>query len=441
MDIKGPFGTRLEVGGGKLHLRLPNRIRRYNPEDVTTLSQEVDPQDVGVSRDDVEAIWRSIVQFYRLGLHPAMSICIRRRGQVLLHRTIGHAIGNGPKDEWDEPKLATENTLFNLFSASKSVSAMVVHKAVEKGLISIDEPVSTHVPEFTGHGKEMVTLRHILLHRAGMPFTRSDWADLDILGDQNRIMEIMYKAKLSHPAGYFQLYHAINGGFVLAEALRRVTGKDMRTLLREWVTEPMGLQALGYGVPPERLDDAAQEAMTGPTPNALGHFFIERSIGISFQEAVDMANDPRFRSGIVPSGNVFSTASEAGLFFECLLRQGELNGVRVFQPETVTTAMAEHRKTLPDGVIVFPVRFGLGFMLGADLASFFGRNNPRAFGHLGFTNILAWADPERDISVAFLNNGKPFITPELLLWLRAMWVISDRIPRDYGEWKDNPWRP
>ena len=61
--------------------------------------------------------------------------------------------------------------------------------------------------------------------------------------------------------------------------------------------------------------------------------------------------------------------------------------------------------------------------------SFFGRGTPQAFGHLGFTNVVAFADPERDISLPFVNNGKPFITPELLLWMRVMWVISARVPR------------
>ena len=71
-------------------------------------------------------------------------------------------------------------------------------------------------------------------------------------------------------------------------------------------------------------------------------------------------------------------------------------------------------------------------MLGGDLLSIFGPRTPQAFGHLGFTNVLAYADPERDISVAFLNNGKPLIAAELILWMRVMWTIGARIPRDYG---------
>jgi CubicO group peptidase (beta-lactamase class C family) len=87
-----------------------------------------------------------------------------------------------------------------------------------------------------------------------------------------------------------------------------------------------------------------------------------------------------------------------------------------------------------DRIIKLPIRYGLGFMLGGRKVSFYGDNTPQAFGHLGFTNVLAWADPERAISVALMNNGKPFVTPELLAWLRIPRVISRCIPRDQPSW-------
>ena len=79
--------------------------------------------------------------------------------------------------------------------------------------------------------------------------------------------------------------------------------------------------------------------------------------------------------------------------------------------------------------MMLPVRYGMGFMLGGERLSFYGPQSARAFGHLGFTNVLAWADPDRDISVALMNNGKPFITPQLLAWLAVPRIIAQRIPR------------
>ena len=82
-----------------------------------------------------------------------------------------------------------------------------------------------------------------------------------------------------------------------------------------------------------------------------------------------------------------------------------------------------------DSTLLLPVRYGMGFMLGGDYASFYGFNTRRAFGHLGFTNCLTYADPDRDISVALLNSGKPFVTVKLLRWLNIMRVISKKIPQ------------
>lgn len=68
-------------------------------------------------------------------------------------------------------------------------------------------------------------------------------------------------------------------------------------------------------------------------------------------------------------------------------------------------------------------------MLSGDVFGFYGPMTPKAFGHLGFTTCLAWADPERDLSAALMTTGKPFITPELVIWLNIMRTIAARIPR------------
>jgi CubicO group peptidase (beta-lactamase class C family) len=71
----------------------------------------------------------------------------------------------------------------------------------------------------------------------------------------------------------------------------------------------------------------------------------------------------------------------------------------------------------------------MGFMLGAEVVSFYGLRSPKAFGHLGFTNVLAWADPDRELSAALMNNGKPLLSAKFLAWLDIMRVIAARVPR------------
>lgn len=386
--------------------------------------------DVGLAQDDVEAIWRAVTAFYRHRLHPALSICVRYRGAIVLDRAIGHARGNGPTDPAGTALVAaTPNTLFNFFSGSKAVSAMLIHHLAERGLVHIDEPVATFVPEFARHGKGRITLRDVLSHRAGIPATPTEAIDLDLLADDAAVLEAVCELRPESAPGELQAYHAITGGFVFAEVIRRVTGKDARQLMNDVVCEPLGFRHLNFGVGADELDQVALEAFTGPPPRFPVSQLLERSLGAGMEEVVRIANDARFRTAIVPSGNVIGTANEVCRFFELLRQGGELDGVRVFEPRTIRRAVHEEARGELDRVLMLPLRYGLGFMLGGERVSFYGPGTPRAFGHLGFTNVLGWADPERELSVGLMNNGKPLFSVRFVAWLNIMRVIAQRFPR------------
>jgi CubicO group peptidase (beta-lactamase class C family) len=95
---------------------------------VTSVGEELAPGELGLPAQDIARIWRAAERLYRTGVHPALQLCIRHRGAVVLHRAIGHASGNAPADPEGAPKvLATPATPFNIFSASKAVTAMVIH--------------------------------------------------------------------------------------------------------------------------------------------------------------------------------------------------------------------------------------------------------------------------------------------------------------------------
>ena len=191
----------------------------------------------------------------------------------------------------------------------------------------------------------------------------------------------------------------------------------------------VGLKNLAYGVAESDIDRVASESFTGPKPRFMFDRMLERALGVSLPDLVDMANDRRFLGGIVPSGNVIGTAHDICSFFELLRQGGTIDGQEIFAPETIRRAVTRQNPFGFDAILGLPLKYGLGFMLGGRFLSFFGRNTPAAFGHLGFTNVLAWADPERQMSVAFLNNGKPFVTPELLAWLEIPRAISRCVPR------------
>jgi CubicO group peptidase (beta-lactamase class C family) len=397
----------------------PRDVRIAVPKklaELTTWSpaREARPEECGLRERDVQAIWSAAEGVYRTGLHPAIALCVRRHGRVVLDRAIGHVRGNGPGDAPDEPKvLATPETPFCTFSVSKSVTVMFVHLLDERNALRLDDAVAEYIPEFGRAGKHRVTIRHVLTHRAGIPTVAGDAADLDLLTDWDGLLARLCDARPTFSAGRRLAYHAITGGFVLGEIVRRVTGKDVRTFLREELASPLGMRWFGYGVAPDELGFVARSYFTGgPVPPPMS-LLVRRALGVPFEDAAAMSNDPRYLTGVVPSGNLVATASELATFFQLLLNDGELDGVRVFSPRTVRRALTESSYLELDLTLALPLRYGLGFMLGAPFASLFGPSTPHAFGHYGFINVIAWADPDRDVSAALLTSGKPFLGPHL----------------------------
>jgi CubicO group peptidase (beta-lactamase class C family) len=124
-----------------------------------------------------------------------------------------------------------------------------------------------------------------------------------------------------------------------------------------------------------------------------------------------------------------TTAWEMSRFFEIMRCGGELDGVRVIETETIREALIERSHLEVDLSLGYPTRFSHGLMLGARMVSLFGLDTQHAFGHLGFINTLAWADPERGISVAVLNSGKPIVYPEFYMFLSTMQRITTEMPK------------
>jgi CubicO group peptidase (beta-lactamase class C family) len=174
------------------------------------------------------------------------------------------------------------------------------------------------------------------------------------------------------------------------------------------------------------VEKVAENAFTGAPAFPPYSWLLSRSLGVGMKDAVRLSNDPRFLTTIVPSGNIIGTAEEGSRFFQLLLDGGELDGVRIFDRRTVRRAIAEQSYLEVDSFLGLPIRYGMGFMLGSNWFSLYGSDSPRAFGHVGFTTVVAWADPDRDISVCLMTSGKPFFTPGQVHWLNVVRTIARR---------------
>jgi CubicO group peptidase (beta-lactamase class C family) len=414
----------------------PDPLRRAriasNLDVVTTAAadREVDPAEVGMTHEGVARIWGAAERLYRSGVHPAITLCVRRHGEVVLDRAIGHASGNGPADRPDTPKVpATPDTPFVIFSASKAITATVAHLLDERGLIHVDDRVAEYIPEYAVHGKGSITIEHVLSHRAGVPNLPREAIDLERMTDREFLLTLLCDARPRSRPGKLLSYHAVSGGFIIGEIVWRVTGKDIRAVLAEEILEPLGFRWGNYGVAEEDVPLVGRSYATGAPVMPPVSTILLRALGAPVDAITEMSNDPRFLTGIIPAANVVTTADELSRFFELLRAGGELDGTRVMEARTIRRATVERAYREIDLTLGAPLRHSSGFMLGAAALSLFGPDTESAFGHLGFTNVLGWADPERALSVGLITSGKPV----LHTGLPDLWALTRRIGVEAGK--------
>ncbi|MCA9510390.1 MAG: serine hydrolase domain-containing protein [Myxococcota bacterium] len=397
---------------------------------MTARGDEADAARAGVAPRAVESVWERVEALYRSGAHPAIQLSVRFRGAEVLHRAIGHARGNAPADREAGIPLAPigVETPVNLFSAAKAVTAMIVHRLHDERVLDVDAPVASYIRDFGRCGKERITLRHVLTHRAGIPAPPPGSLDLDLLGEPEELLELLCDTEPEHDPDRYSAYHAITGGFIVAEVLRRTTGKTLRALAHELVKAPLGLAWLEYGVAPEHVGLVARNATTGPRLAAPLRRVVAHMIGAPLEAVIEWSNDPRFLTAIVPSANLVTTAHDIGVFYQCLLDDGVAGGREVFGPAAIARSRRIESRGQLDRRLLIPMAYSPGFMCGTSGLSLYGWNHPRAFGHLGLSNIFTWADPDRALVIALVTTGKPILTPHVVPLLQLLAGIHEAFP-------------
>ncbi|MGB8858239.1 MAG: serine hydrolase domain-containing protein [Ilumatobacteraceae bacterium] len=405
-------------------------IRRCpTPTDLEVITHYGEESGPGEKAD---AVWALVQEVYRSGMHPGIQICIRHDGDVVLDRAIGHAQGVLPGQRFDRDRAVplTLETPVNLFSAAKAVTGMVMHKLEEVGALQLDDEVAKHLPGFEQHGKDRITIRHVLTHRAGIAAMPSEAFDLDLLSDPDEVERIVCGLRPTTLPGAIPGYHAVTGGLIMEAVTRRATGRSLREVLATEIKEPLGLDWFDYGVAPQDTDLVAHNVETGVPLGPVTGLFMKRVLGKPWGQVLRMSNDPRFLSAVVPSANVITRARDVAVFYQCIMDGGSFEGTRVFAKKTVARALeAPHDELVIDRMLGLPIRYGSGFMLGSESFSPYGWNRRRAFGHVGMSNLFTWADGDRELVVAILTTGKPVLGPHLVPFVKLMTGINEVFPR------------
>src|SRR5699024_1244870 len=229
----------------------------------------------------------------------------------------------------------------------------------------------------------------------------------DLLTDWDECLRLICRAPAHKPGR--MAYHAITGGFVLGELIQRVTEAPLADYLDSRLRQPLGMRHFTYGLPESERSSAAMNYVAGLPVGFPIAPFARKALSVPFDEVVEVSNQDYFMDAVLPAGNLFCTAEELSRFYQMLLNGGEYDGRRVLADETVRNIIRPVGHIGFDHTLKVPLRYSRGLMLGGNPVGLYGPMSGRAFGHLGFMNILGWADPARDTSVALLVTGKAIL--------------------------------
>ncbi|MFR9795934.1 serine hydrolase domain-containing protein [Streptomyces sp. MS06] len=296
-------------------------------------------------------------------------------------------------------------------SATKGVAAAVPLMLHQRGALDLDAPVGSYWPEFKAHGKERLTVRHLLNHRAGLPVLDRPLTPAEALDPARGAEAVAAQTPVWEP-GTDHGYHALTYGWLLDETVRRVTGRGAGEWIAAEIAGPLDAE-LWLGLPEsEAVRVGRSGSVEGPEPTGALRARPKRSVTDAYADPASLTrrafaaitpfpdhNDPVQRAVAQPAANGIATADGLARFYAALL--APVDGTRLFAPDTVERARAEESAG-PDRVLVVNTRFGLGYMLHGPASPLLGTGS---FGHPGRGGSLGFADPETGVAFGYVTNG------------------------------------
>ena len=334
------------------------------------------------------------------------SLCVAVDGEVVADLWAGE---RAPGVPWTSESGAV------VWSVAKGVTAIAVAQMVERGELRLDDSVATYWPEFGANGKSEITVLDVLAHRAGL----SSWADYRnvftfedpsswSLENRPRVVADIAGARTVHQSR--TAYHAFTFGWILDEVATRATGRDLATLVRERIAEPLGI---GLWLADAPVDVVARHVSYGDleSPALLDAFspttvigqamLLARRGGIVRADVV--ANSPAFRAAAQPACSLVADARSLCRLYAACGEGGSIDGVTLVDAD----ALARQRAVVSTGLDLVagrPRRWAAGFALQSGLGESFGLG-PNTFGQRGLGGSMACCDPDHHLAFAYVTNA------------------------------------
>jgi len=329
------------------------------------------PSAVGMSAARLATIDRVVERGISAGGYPGAAVVVGRKGAAVWEKGFG-------KLGWtsDAGSVVPERTIYDLASLTKVVgTTTAVMILFDEGKIRLDDPVVKYIPEFTGGGKDAITIRLLLEHRSGLPAGRDLWR---IAHTPEEARAAVIATPLFAPPGQYYEYSDL-GADMLGFVVEAVTGETLDKFVDERVFTPLGMSDTHFRPDPSLRGRIAPTELTPPRGYPLrGEVHDENAYALG---------------GVAGHAGLFSTASDLSIFAQMLLNGGSYNGTRIVADSTVALFTKRAAGTRALGWDTCAGAYGCGTYMG-----------PNAYGHTGFTGTSIWIDPDREMFVILLTN-------------------------------------
>lgn len=332
-----------------------------------------DPVEAGMSASDVQHVRELAKAWVEKGIAQALVVLGARRGIVFLYE----AFGSMTPDR-DSPPVAIDS-IFPLASITKAITATAVMQLVEEGRLGLNRPVSAYIPEFTGEGKQMVLINHLLTHTSGLTGEFEPPPHLD------EYLSLVYAAPLSWPSGHTMSYCDHNYE-LLGEIVRRVSGESLGDFARDRIFQPLGMVDTQYS-----LADKARPRTVRRPEGAWSAYM----------------DTPAFERTPWGGGGVWSTAWDAAIFGQMFLNGGSYGTQRILSPPAVRAMTANQIPGTPARSMdeVFPEGlWSFGWSIhGGKTGACGGIYSSAAFELWGGGGSYMWVDPAHSLVGVYLS--------------------------------------
>ena len=364
-----------------------------------------------------EAVREAFAELFNDPQERGAALCVQIAGETVLDVWAGTADKDG-QQPWHT------DTIANLFSCTKPFTAVTALQLVEEGKLELDVPVARYWPEFAAAGKQAITLRQLLSHRAGLPAIRQ-MMPREALYDWQTMVDALAAEEPWWTPGDGHSYAAITYGWLLGELIRRADGRTAGQSIVARTAKPLGL-AFHVGLADEEFYRVAHVARSKGNE---GDEVAKRLLMTMMREPNSMStraftnppsimtstNTPEWRRMEQPAANGHGNARSLAGFYSGLL-EGRLLEAEMLEQLTREHSIGE------DKTLLAQTRFGLGCMLDQPNVpnATFGLG-PKAFGHPGAGGSIGFADPEREVAFGFVTNT---LGPYVLMDPRAQKLVK-----------------